>query len=272
MRRIFAVCLLLCVVTLIGCQPPAASLTSVSSLDPTPVPTLQPSVPPEYPVIITATDLPPELATEEVGIDFEAVSAEGYPPPVTVPLPSGWRFLNNTLTLADVDGMVRLIPYSLYTGPVTGGTGYIIMLWGYPALSSDLPDANPRDLLYADGLRLLRLAVLEPQCNIGTDTQRNYRIGLYPAVGTQFAAVDCPELPDTRGWFASMSESTLNFAFYVYTDPITAMDGIAEDELQAILDGVRFNITPDLALTLAPGNATATAQAQLFPTLAPATP
>jgi hypothetical protein len=58
--------------------------------------------------------------------------------------------------------------------------------------------------------------------------------------------VDCPELADTRGWFAGLRQYNINFIFYVYADPIEAMD-TAEDELQAILNTIRFAApsTPD---------------------------
>ncbi|MEO8395709.1 MAG: hypothetical protein ABI700_22130, partial [Chloroflexota bacterium] len=67
------------------------------------------------------------------------------------------------------------------------------------------------------------------------------------AIGTQFAAVKCPQLPDTRGWFAGLRQFEINFVFYVYTDPIAAMDGSAPNELQAILDTVQFVMpTPEV--------------------------
>jgi hypothetical protein len=124
-----------------------------------------------------------------------------------------------------------------------------VLLWGFPSLvptnaldpASALLGTAPAPDLFADGLRLLRLAVIEPACNIGTDLRRDYRVGGLAAVGTQFAAVDCPQEADTRGWFAGVQSGGLNFIFYVYADPITAMD-MGRDELQAILDTVVFRV------------------------------
>ncbi|PJF24317.1 MAG: hypothetical protein CUN53_18435, partial [Phototrophicales bacterium] len=99
--------------------------------------------------------------------------------------------------------------------------------------------ANAEPNLWADGLRLLRLAVIEEGCNIGTDLRREYSIGGLAATGTQFSAVNCPELPDTRGWFAGLQAQNLNFVFYVFTTPITALDEAAPT-LQRILDSVAF--------------------------------
>ncbi|MBK9746675.1 MAG: thioredoxin domain-containing protein [Chloroflexi bacterium] len=178
------------------------------------------------------------------------LAQEGAPPPLELDLPAGWGRAYSTVVLTDIDA-VRNIPFALYQGPVTGGTGSIIVLWAFPNL---LPAGNPfaqetavAPDLYLDGTRLLRLAVVEERCNIGTDLRREYSIGGLAAVGTSFAAVDCPGQPDTRGWLAGLQQFNLNFLFYVYTDPIEAMDA-AQSELQAILDTVRF-VLPDATET-----------------------
>jgi len=96
---------------------------------------------------------------------------------------------------------------------------------------------------------LLRLAIVEQGCNVGTDLKRNYSVGGLSGVGTQFAAVQCPQLPDTRGWFVGVDSNGLNFIFYVFSDPIQAMD-TGRNELQAILDNVHFRkleVTPSPA-------------------------
>ena len=110
--------------------------------------------------------------------------------------------------------------------------------------------------LWSDGVRLLRSAVIESDCNIGVDVRRTYRLGLLSAEGTQWSAVSCKSgLPDTRGWFAGVQDNGVNFVFYVFTDPITAMD-TSSGELQAILDTVRFRVD---TLTLTPPAAVSTA-------------
>ncbi len=201
------------------------------------------------------------LATAEptpLVLEIDPLAGDQIPPPFTIDLPAGWRFGYNAIVLQDLDAL-RVIPLAIYTGPVTGGTGTIVLLWGFPnvlpatgaaATDESVPvNAN----LFTDGLRLLRLAVVEPTCNIGTDLRRDYSVGGLAASGTQFAAVDCPSgLPDTRGWFAGLQQFSLNFVFYAYAEPISAMDGAAAGELQAILDTVRFELPEATATPTTP--------------------
>jgi hypothetical protein len=196
------------------------------------------------PVVETpAADVTPGAPTETpVVITVEPLLGQSVEPPLDITLPEGWLVGYDTLLLTDVDAM-RPVPLAVWTGPVSGGTGTIVLLWGFPSLIGGNPleaqIATPAPDLWADGLRLLRLAVVENGCNIGTDLRRDYRIGLLAAVGTQFSAVDCPTTDNTRGWFAGLNESGFNYVFYVYTDPIDAMTE-ADDELQIILETIRF--------------------------------
>ncbi|MFN8531268.1 MAG: thioredoxin domain-containing protein [Anaerolineae bacterium] len=200
---------------------------------------------------LNATPVPPQtvdpnVTPQSVSVTFEPLLGVSEPPPLIIGLPPGWTYGYDTLVLQDVDA-IRNMPIAVYTGPITGGTGTIVLIWGFPNL---IPlasaDGSFEPNLWADGLRLLRLAVVEPDCNIGTDLRREYNIGGLTAIGTQFAAVGCPALPDTRGWFAGLQQFDLNFVFYVFADPIAAMDGTGADELQRILDSVRF-VTPPTA-------------------------
>lgn len=173
-------------------------------------------------------------------VTLEPLMGDQVPPPLTIDLPDGWQAGYDVLVLQDIDA-IRNLPFAVYTGPVTGGQGTIVLLWAFPNLLSGNPllgEVAPD--LWADGTRLLRLAIVEAGCNIGTDLRREYPIGGLTALGTSFAAVDCPALPDTRGWFAGLQQFDLNFVFYAFAEPITALDGPAEDELQAILDTVQF--------------------------------
>jgi hypothetical protein len=183
---------------------------------------------------------PDPAATAPVVVTLQPLQNQPIPPPITIGLPQGWRTGNDTLVLNDIDGM-RSIPFTIYTGPVSNGVGSIVLLWGFPNLVAGNPFdvATPEPDLFTDGLRLLRLAIVETGCNIGTDLRRQYNIGGLAAFGTQFSAVTCPELPDTRGWFAGLQQNGINFIFYTYADPIEAIDG-ARAELQSILDSVRF--------------------------------
>ncbi len=190
---------------------------------------------------IAATPVSEAPATAEVDTySYDPLTGDRIAPPLTLDLPEGWQYGYDALVLQDIDG-IRPVPFALYQGPVTGGTGSIVLLWGFPNLVnySATASANVQLDVWTDGTRLLRLAVFEQGCNVGTDLRRDYSVGGMQAIGTQFAAVGCPQFPDTRGWFAGLRQFNINFVFYVYTDPITAMDK-AQSELQAILDTVRF--------------------------------
>jgi protein-disulfide isomerase len=192
----------------------------------------------------TAEGTPDPESTEPVVVTLEPLLGEAVTPPLIIGLPPDWVYGYDTLLLQDVDA-IRNMPIAVYTGPVTGGTGTLVLIWGFPNLIPSLNDAGIAEPnLWADGLRLLRLAVIEQECNIGTDLRRDFSIGGLAAVGTTFAAVDCPELADTRGWFAGVQQFGLNFVFYAFAEPISAMDGSAPDELQRILDTVRFVAPP----------------------------
>lgn len=201
----------------------------------------------------TETPAAPDAeATEDtLVVTVEPLLGEQIEPPLDITLPAGWRYGYDTLVLDDVDVLMRTIPLAVYTGPVTGGTGTIVLLWGFPNLvaANPLQPESSQPDLWADGLRLLRLAVIEQGCNVGTDMRLDYTIGGLSASGTQFAAVDCPELPDTRGWFAGLRDRGINFVFYAFAEPITAMDGSAADELQAILDTVSFRVPESVTAT-----------------------
>lgn len=211
-------------------EPPTATL--VPTLQPSPLPTLQPSITPEPDVTPTAT----------AAIFDSLMENEEITPLLSMTLPDGWQFGSSVRVFNDI-GELRPLPFSLYTGPVTGGIGFIVVLWDFPNATSGNPflaEGTQPDL-YVDGLRLLRLVILEQECVVGTDLKMEYSIGGRAASGTQFSTSGCPELPDTRGWFAGVFEQNVPFIFYAYTEPITVMDGAAQDELQAILDSVQFS-------------------------------
>ncbi len=225
-------------------------LESPEGLEPVELPTLDPNAP---------------TATPEPRLDSTLQTA--VPAPIDITLPEGWVVaLSDTLLLPDIDGVIRTIPFTLYSGPVEGGIGSIVLLWGFPnvttgdlfAAQSGL--ATPVPNLRIDGSRLLRLAVVEQNCNVGTDLERQYTVGGLTAVGTEWSAVDCPELPDTRGWFAGVRQFDLNFIFYAYVEPInptgvTESELVARQQLQAILDTVTFREidgTPTAPLFLTP--------------------
>ena len=200
-------------------------------------------------------------------VPLPALAGQSIPPPLTITLPENWQtVLTDVQVLPDMDSEIRGFPIEVYHGPVTGGAATIVLYWGFPNLnlaSSEVIAADAQGMavtadIWSDGLRLLNLAVVEQGCTVGTDLRRTYRIGLLSGVGTQFSAVNCPELPDTRGWFVAIQEKALNFVFYVYVEGEAVMDNqnldvfrAASAELQAILDTVRFNV-PDITQTLTP--------------------
>ncbi len=246
---------------------PTATPTLLPSLTPSSTPDLQAAVAGTLTALAptaaaTAPTASPTATEAPIVVTLPPLARQRIPPPLELTLPDGWETVGyDVLVLNDV-GDIRGIPFAVYRGPVGGGQGMgtVVLLWGFPNLVGGNPfEAARQELdLWSDGLRLLRLAVLEQGCNIGTDLRRQYTVGGRPAVGTQFSAVDCPELPDARGWFAGVRERDLNFVFYAYAEGDAMVDpqrldayNAARDELQAILDTVRFQV-PEMTATPAP--------------------
>jgi hypothetical protein len=213
-------------------EPPTPAPTNTPFVRPTLPPTFTPSSPasPTSDATLTPT---PVLVQPLTGIRI--------PPPFTITLPEGWGRASDTFIYEEL-GDVVTVPFVLYQGPVTGGRGTILVLWNFRSAAAANPLGTPTTerFNWSDGLRLLRYPVFEPTCNIGTEPQRTFSVGGRPATGTNFAAVDCPGLPDTRGWFAGLTVNDVPFVFYVYADPLEAMANSVPWELQAILDSVVF--------------------------------
>lgn len=243
-----AILLVMAVVGLAACgqaaPPPTATPTPVPTSTPTPLPTATPLVS-ETPLAEATAEATPEL------VEITTLAGEGMEPPFDIALPDEWGHVYDTLAIPDVDAALRAVQLSVYQGPVTGGTGTIVVMWGFPNIIASSPfilpgTPTPAPDLWSDGLRLFRTAMVERGCNAGTDLQRTYTVGGLTGSGTKFAIVDCPQTPDTRGWFVGVQEEGINFVFYVYTEPIEAMD-VADGELQAILDSVNFHIAESFA-------------------------
>jgi protein-disulfide isomerase len=180
------------------------------------------------------------------------------PTPIDIILPEGWGVsIDDAILVRDIDAL-RSVPLTLYRGPVPGGTGYIAMYWGFPSLvagdpiAAELGGPTPVPNLVTDGRRLLRVSVVEAGCNVGTGPERTYTLAEgRTGTGVSWSAVDCPELPDTRGWFVSTTHESMNFVFYAYLDPIDPLGPTPEEEtarvmLQSILDSVRFRPLSDI--------------------------
>jgi hypothetical protein len=204
---------------------------------------------------ITATSSPDVSATPTIPvITVEPVTNQLIPPPIDLQLPEGWQLGYQSIIIPEID-RARVYPVAFYTGPVTGGTGWLVIVWGFINVTEPVPglgESSPINL-WSDGLRLWRLLIIEPTCVIGTDVQRQFRVGGLTGVGTYVSAMECPDdLPDAAGWFVGLQERGMNFLFYMYTEPREALDGPAADELQNILDGINFRVEDYLTATPAP--------------------
>lgn len=217
-------------------EPTLAVLPSAEPFTPVPsnTPYVRPTLPPTWTPAPSAT---PEPTREQV----DPLTGEQVPPPLSLELPEGWRFGYDTIIYDNI-GVMDAVRVALYQGPVSGGQATIVLLWNFSSVTTGNPFAQDYGVpsLWLDGLRLLRVLVFEAGCNFGTAPQKEFNVGGLAATGTDFAIVDCPELPDTRGWFAGLIVNQMPMIFYMYTDPIHAMDGPAPLEIQAILDTVNF--------------------------------
>lgn len=224
---------------LAGCAAPAPTATPPPTPVPTNTPFLRPTLPPTF---TPASPAPaPNVTPSATPVLVQPLTGVRIDPPFSITLPQGWGSGSDTFLYEEL-GDVVTVPFTIYQGPVTGGRGTILVLWNFRSVLAANPLGTPTTerFSWSDGLRLLRYPVFEPTCNIGTEPERTFSVGGRPATGTHFAAVDCPGLPDTRGWFAGLVVNDVPFVFYVYTDPLEAMTQQAPSELQAILDTVVF--------------------------------
>lgn len=255
---LFALTLLLAA----ACGPAPAAPTATATLPPTMTPTplaiisLQPTatigVPATANPTVVRTALPtvtpttddPAQAARPTALPSQPAVEEGVAPPYDITLPDRWKVGYGVLPVRD--GITQEgVPVAIYTGPIPGYadvTGWLVVLWGFPSLSSDgLPDP------WADGLRFLRGSLLDTSCNIGTDLARNFDVGgREDAVGTFFSAVSCRGEEDTAGWFAGLNEQGGNYVFFTYVEPLQGIDN-ARATLQGILDSVAWHIVPTRA-------------------------
>jgi hypothetical protein len=286
-----------------ACAPAASPTAPAPNF--TPVPTLDDSPTPDPAALIaTLTALAPTASAPAtwtpaagitltstqtpVVITIEPLTGQQIEPPLDITLPAGWEAVGYDVMVLEDMGELRPIPLAVWRGPVTGGTGTVVLLWGFPNAINPLPDdgtplpvaldpmtgqlvvpanATPIVDLWSDGLRLLRAAVLEEGCNISTDLRRPYTVGGKEGTGTIFSAVGCPdaELLPTRGFFAGVQEKGLNFVFYAYFEGAAVMDNVnldsyyqATEQAQAIIAGVRFRVPDVITATPAAGGAAAT--------------
>ncbi|TVR24345.1 MAG: hypothetical protein EA396_01660 [Anaerolineaceae bacterium] len=182
------------------------------------------------------------IDTQELDFVLEAAEGQEIDPPITLELPDDWLSANSTVAIQDVFGL-QLVPFTVYAGPVTGGEGFIIVLWGYESTGTFNPITQESNVSpYLDALRLFRLAIIGGDCVPGVDVQQEFSVGDEVGIGANFSAYRCEATLDTRGWFVGLEVDGVNMGIYVYTEPIDVMDGIAPQELQAILDSAEFDV------------------------------
>jgi hypothetical protein len=204
----------------------------------------------------------------------------GGAPPLDIKLPPNWKYGYQLVPIRDqfVQASMNM---AVYQGPVTGGQGTIIVLWGFPSLAppptlsgaqllTNAPGTPAPDLqaqaIWADGLRLLQGTVLDLTCNVGHFGQRTLTIGGQQAIGEYFAASQCQGEPDTAGWFAGLRQGGGNFLFYAYIDPVQAYNQ-GRPEVQQILDTVVFRTTSATRPAAPPTNTSSAPAATTTPVL-----
>jgi hypothetical protein len=220
-------------------QPPVGT-PSTSTVPPaTRVPTNTPQAAPP-----TLTPQPSATISNEPTLETLALNPRvgtDLEPPIRIDLLDGWTVVSDALMLPDF-GELTVVPFAFYSGPVAGGTGNIAILYGFENLVPEFGDRTPN--VYADALRLLLFAVIEPTCEYSFEEERQFFVGDRQARGTVYAADTCPEdLPSLSGWFAALNVDGLNFAFYAYVEPIAGLSAASRGELQSILDSVEFDFS-----------------------------
>lgn len=229
-----------------------AQFSPVPTSTPTPVPPTATPFPPGF----TPTLSTPQVTQTAFAGTLEAMVQSDLSAPISISLPEGWVTNNLNLPLVLFDQM-KTVPFTYYAGPLADGQATIAVLWGFENLTPvDLEAMATDDQidmfdLWSDGVRLLVTGLLEPGCNPGLDVEREFTVGGIPAVGSFFAAIECPETPDVSGWFAVLDIDDLNFAFFVYFEPRDRLTGDVLEEMQAIIDTVRFDLS--LLPTTMPG-------------------
>lgn len=265
---------------------PPASTPAVTE---TPLPTLMATPTLSFIPFITATMDPDAQATARAEAENVLdVIRTSFGAPIRIELPAQWQSGNAALPVSDgadvgliavvateqvpeltasapvngteeaSAGSIGFLPFTVYRGPVTGGTGYITVIWGFRNVTTAAPfqEGGAQVYLRGDAIRLLNLTLLDPGCNVGIDDDREFIVAGEPAIGAYFAAVECPPLmdgspglPDIRGWFAITQRENVNFAFYMYTEPADALNGPAQQELQALVENLEidFSLLPDPA-------------------------
>ncbi len=193
---------------------------------------------PNIDATLAATFLPTPLA-----------ALPGDAPPFTIKLPTGWHATYTLVPLSDsLTGATLMMNVAAYAGPVADkGTGFILALWNFPSATPFDPaatitsaEALQRQILLADGFRMLRGTVVDISCTVGNYGETDFSIGGQKAVGQRFQAASCQNnQADTAGWYAGLRLFDRNMLFFAYIDPVSDYNN-GQKDIQAILDGVVF--------------------------------
>ncbi len=220
-----------------------------------PTPTFTPFVPPQTAtaraapptVSLTFTPTPPAatptaLATTRIAPTADATEGAPYwlpgvPPPLQITLPEGWRSLDMVVPFRALDGSLRDLPLTIYFGALDADVyGLIYVYWGFP---NTVDWATGEYNLWADGVQILRGSLIGQACNLGLYDQQTFSVGGVEGVGADYQSSDCPDEPDSAGWFVVVRAEGSTFAFYTAVDPWEALPRYRK-ALQTILDTVEF--------------------------------
>jgi len=201
-----------------------------------------------------------EPSITPVRVTVEPLTGEQIPPPLTIDIPDDWQNWYNTLVYNNVENELTSTRFATFFGPVEGGTGSIVVLWGFSSTATIDRTTGEMNIInfYTQGLRLFSLLIAEIDCNTSFGDEQQFNIGTYSAIGASITAIDCPEYPNLAGWFAGFQVDGVNFLFYVYTEPDEALTTETIDTLQEMLNGVQFNVPEFLATYQAEFTAEAT--------------
>ena len=92
----------------------------------------------------------PEISPTPVPLVIEPLLGIGVQPPFEITLPEGWQLvLRDTYTYRDIlgddlDGQLETLPIDVYAGPVTNGTGWLVVVWGYDSILPFDPELSER--------------------------------------------------------------------------------------------------------------------------------
>ncbi len=221
-----------------GAQPPTATFTPFA---PPHTPTAS-ALPPTAPPSPRPPTAPPTAAAASASPDAQAATSAPYwlpgvPPPLTITLPEGWRTLDMVVPFRALDGSLRDLPLTIYFGPLDKDVyGLIYLYWGFP---NTVDWASGEYNLWADGVQILRGSLIGQACNLGLYDQQTFTVGGVEGVGANYQSSNCPDEPNSAGWFVVVRVAGGTFAFYTAVDPWEALPAY-RDALQAILDTVQF--------------------------------